>query len=336
MYRSVPNFHAQHTLCTCRQDSGKQTRYATVLSNSYNPVPVKNDLCSVDSLRSSVSLVWADHTQRILRKRFFCLCAGRTVFYGAAAIRAPRSGFDCPANFTHYNRPRSIESLGSSDGVVSEHTIPGFLPDSYYLMMQEGGPSIPKTLSGFCQSAPLSDFSHGACRPLFIVTDDSCDGRHLFNSALFSTDARTFFSRQSNNEINPVVSLSILKNKSAIPGAGRGLRQPAFLLRAVLPIAVSLITQIGISRSFPAQSIPCRSVKQYPIINLIPQRFIFLRDGANFGWVTRYDPMERAARFSMESEPQDWILHKGLKGDRWLCSPLSMNFFCAGANSTSA
>ncbi len=219
----------------------------------------------------------------------------------------------------HQNSFRSGGLHRSADGVVSEHTIPGFLPDSYYLMMQEGGPSIPKALPGFCQSAPLSDFSHGACRSLFIVTYNSCNGRHLFNStALFSTDARTFFSRKSNNEINPVVSLSILKNKSAIPGAGRGLRQPAFLLRAVLPIAVSPITQIGISRSFPAQSIPYRSVKQYPIINLIPQRFIFLRDDANFGRVKRYDPMVRAARFSMESEPQDWILHKGLKGN---CGP---------------
>lgn len=278
----------------------------------------QNTPCSVDSLRSADDLVWADYTQRILRKRFFCLCAGRTVFYGVAATRAPRSGFDCPANFTHYNRLRSIESLGSSDGVVSEHTIPGFLPDSYYLMMQEGGPSTSGAFPKFCQSAPLSDFSHGACHPLFIVTDDSCNGRHLFSStALFSTDARTFFSRQSNNEISPVVSLSILKNKSAIPGAGRGLRQPAFLLRAALPIAVLPITRTGSPRSFPARSITCRSAGDDPVINLTARECL-LRDDANLGRVTRYDPMERAAHFyrvTMESEPQDWILHKGLKGN---------------------
>ena len=228
---------------------------------------------------------------------------------------------------TQQNYLCSVDSFRSADGVVSELSFPEFLPNSYYLMTVEDGPSIPGTFPEFCQSAPFSIFHKlGACRP-FLVTDDSCNGRHLFNSTvLFSTDARTFFSRQSNNEISPVVSLSIQENinKSAIPGPGRGLGQPAFLsmrnparqrrdsglhityklrecynLSGAAPIiAVSRVTQVGDSRSFPAHRIPCRSVKQYPVINLIPQRFFFLRDGVNFGWVTTWcDPMKRAAHF---------------------------------------
>lgn len=274
---------------------------------------------------------------------------------------------------TQQNYPCSVDSLRSADGVVSELFNPRFLPNSYYLMTVEDGPSTSGSFPEFCQSVPFSIFHKpGACCP-FIVTDNSCNGRHLFNStALFSTDARTFFSRHFNNEINPVVSLSIQENinKSAIPGPGRRFWEPAFLsfrnparqrrdsglqityklrecynLSGAAPIiAVSPITQIGISRSFSAQSIPCRSVKQYPIINLIPQRFFFLRDGENFGWVkTWYDPMKRAAHFfqethssvlpgnmTMESELQ-CDFHKGLRGYAAL---LSISF-CAEANSTS-
>lgn len=262
---------------------------------------------------------------------------------------------------TQQNYPCSVDSLRSAGGVVSELFNPRFLPNSYYLMTVEGGPSTSGAFPEFCQSVPFSIFHKpGACRPFFIVTNVGCYGRQMyFTTDIIPTDARTFFSRQSNNQISPVVSLSIQENinKSAIPGPGRRFWEPAFLsfrnparqrrdsglqityklrecynLSGAAPIiAVSPITQIGISRSFPAQSITCRSVRQYPIINLIPQRFFFLRDGENFGWVTTWcDPMKRAAHFlvlstgvshklsfvfpDMESEPQ-CDFHKGLKGN---------------------
>lgn len=335
----------------------------------------QNYLCSVDSLRSADGLAWADHKQYIIRKRFFCLCAGRTVFYGVAATRAPRSGFDCPAIIKPHNGPstyindtlwvRSHSSHCGQSVTGAQDFVPVFQNDAlplfaeatcYYPSPKENGPSISGSFPEFCQSVPFSIFHKpGACRPFFIVTNVGCYGRQMY----FTTDIiPTFFSRHFNNDISPVVSLSIQKiNKSAIPGAGRGLRQPAFLsfrnparqgrdsglqityklrecynLSGAAPIiAVSPITQIGISRSFPAQSITCRSVRQYPIINLIPQRFFFLRDDVNFGWVTTWcDPMKRAAHFlvlstgvshrlsfvfpDMESEPQ-CDFHKGLKGN---------------------
>lgn len=231
----------------------------------------------------------------------------------------------------HQNSFRSGGLDRSAEGAVSELSNPRFLPNSYYLMMQEGGPSIPKTNPGFCQSAPLSDFSHGACRPLFIVTYDSCNGRHLFNStALFSTDARTFFTCYTHITINPERCILSKLNNSAYPGQGRRIGHPAFLLRAALPISVPTITRTGSPQTFSARSIACLGMGNDSVINLSAWECILL-DDANFGRVKRYDPMERAARFlvlstglshkfyfvfpAMESGPQDWILHKGLKGN---------------------
>lgn len=339
----------------------------------------QNYLCSVDSLRSADGLAWADHKQYIIRKRFFCLCAGRTVFYGVAATRAPRSGFDCPAIIKPHNGPstyindtlwvRSHSSHCGQSVTGAQDFVPVFQNDAlplfaeatcYYPSPKENGPSISGSFPEFCQSVPFSIFhKSGACRPFFIVTNVGCYGRQMyFTTDIIPTDARTFFSRHFNNDISPVVSLSIQKiNKSAIPGAGRGLRQPAFLsfrnparqgrdsglhtiyklrecynLSGAAPIiTVSPVTQIGNHRSFPSHSIPCRSVKRFPIINLIPQRSFSLRDDVNFGWVTTWcDPMKRAAHFlvlstgvshrlsfvfpDMESEPQ-CDFHKGLKGN---------------------
>lgn len=264
-----------------------------------------------------------------------------------------------PQITTHQNSFSSGGLHRSAEGVVSELSNPRFLPNSYYLMTVEDGPSTSGAFPEFCQSAPFSIFHKpGACRPFFIVTNVGCNGRQMyFTTDTIPADARTFFSRQSNNEISPVVSLSIQVNinKSAIPGPGRRFWEPAFLsfrnparqrrdsglqityklrecynLSGAAPIiAISPITQIGISRSFPAQSISCRSVRQYPIINLSAWDCI-LRDDANFGKVKRYDPMKRAAHFlvlptgvshnlsfvfpDMESEPQ-CDFHKGLKGN---------------------
>lgn len=234
---------------------------------------------------------------------------------------------------------------------MSELSFPEFLPNSYYLMTVEDGPSTSGAFPEFCQSVPFSIFHKpGASRPFFIVTNVGCNARQTyFTTDTIPADARTFFSRQSNSEISPVVSLSIQINKSAIPGAGRGPGQPAFFsfrnparqgrdsglhttyklrecynLSGAAPIiTVSPITSIGSYRSFPAHRIPCRSVKHYPVLNLIAHS----RYDTYFGWVTTWcDSMKRAAHFfkethssvlpgniTMESEPL-CDFHKGLRG----------------------